>query len=125
MPHVRQMNRLVGTIALLVLDLLWIRLFMGSQYKNLILNIQGMPLEYKTLPAVLAYLFMTLGLQVFVLESKTNGLLRAFLFGLILYGVFDCTCAAVIEKWDMKLAIVDVLWGGFVFGASYLTANAF
>ena len=119
------MNRVVGTIALLVLDLLWIRLYMGSQYKNLIPNIQGMPLKYKALPAVLAYLFMILGLQVFVLESKTNGPLRAFLFGIILYGVFDCTCAAVIENWDMRLASIDVLWGGFVFCASYLTANAF
>ena len=77
------------------------------------------------MPVLLAYLMMVIGLQVFVLDKKANGVLRAFVFGIILYGVFDFTCGAVIENWDMKLAIIDILWGGGVYCAAYLAANAF
>ena len=33
----------------------------------------------------------------------------------MLYGVYDFTAAAVIKNWDIKLALVDVLWGGIVY----------
>ena len=36
-------------------------------------------------------------------------------FGLIVYGVYDATAAAVLKKWDIKLATIDVAWGAFLF----------
>ena len=64
---------------------------------------------------------MAVGLVIFVIPNirpekrLTDSLYYGFLFGFVLYGVYDFTVAAVISKWDMKTAILDTLWGGTVF----------
>jgi uncharacterized membrane protein len=40
------------------------------------------------------------------------------LFGFSVYGVYDMTTLAVFKKWDIKLAIIDMVWGGFLFAFS-------
>jgi len=122
------MNRnLVATFLLLILDFLWIGGYMGKQYQRMIPQIQGSPLKAKPQYAILAYTLMIIGLNLFVLPniSKKNvlrdSLVYGFTFGVILYGVYDFTAGAVINKWNMKLAFIDILWGGFVhFISAYL-----
>ena len=100
---------------------------MNKKYSEMIPNIQGKELVPRLEFAVMAYILMSIGLVVFVLPNiqrenvLTDSLKYAFLFGIILYGVYDFTAAVVFSDWDMKLAIVDILWGGFVyFITSYL-----
>ena len=38
-----------------------------------------------------------------------------FTFGIIVYGVFDFTSATIFKEWNMNLAIIDTLWGGFLY----------
>ena len=33
------------------------------------------------------------------------------LFGLVVYGVYDLTNRAVLEKWPMRLTLADIAWG--------------
>ena len=121
---------LISTITLLILDFLWIWLFMGKSYAKMIPRIQGTPMKVKKISAILAYGLMVLGLNMFVINNISNektkkweGLLRAFLFGIIVYGIYDFTAGSVLEKWDFKLAMIDILWGGFVYMISYLTSS--
>lgn len=118
-------HRLISTTTLLILDVLWITLFMGPRYKVMIKNIQGSELKTNMLCAFLAYTLMVIGLNHFVLPNINvkNVTIRdclsyGFLFGLVVYGVYDFTIGAVLKKWDMMLAIMDILWGGFVYFAS-------
>ena len=121
-------HRLISTSTLLVLDILWISLFMGSRYKIMIKDIQGSSMTTNILYAFIAYTLMVIGLNHFVLPnidvsnvSLQDCLSYGFIFGIVLYGVYDFTIGAVLKKWDMKLAVTDVLWGGFVyFAASYI-----
>lgn len=121
-------HRLISTTTLLVLDILWITLFMGSRYKIMIKDIQGSSMTTNILYAFIAYTLMVIGLNHFVLPnidvnnvSLQDCLSYGFIFGIVLYGVYDFTIGAVLKKWDMKLAVTDVLWGGFVyFAASYI-----
>ena len=68
-----------------------------------------------------AYFLMLIGLNIFVIPNvrKSNlfsdSIKYGFLFGIVVYGIYDMTCAALFTKWDIKLAIIDILWGGFVF----------
>lgn len=125
------MNKIIiSSLIMLVLDFLWIGIYMGPQYKKMIPRIQGNIMKVKTPFAILAYVLMIIGFNVFVLPniSKKNLLLDSlkygFLFGIILFGVYDFTIAALLEKWDIKLAFIDVLWGGTLyFLTSYLTVN--
>jgi len=102
-------------------------LYMNNQYGTLVRTIQGENMKANPVFAVLAYLLMVVGLNVFVLPNIRKGheledsLKYGMTFGIVLYGVYDFTTGAVFSKWDKKLAVIDVLWGGFVyFLASYL-----
>lgn len=66
----------------------------------------------------IAYALMVLGLCIFVLADATTvseAVVRGSVFGLVLYGVYDATAAAVLHKWDRSLAAADVLWGMTVY----------
>ena len=71
---------------------------------------------------------MIIGLNFFVIPNinKDNlfndSLKYGFLFGIVLFGVYDFTAGAVLKNWNLKLAILDILWGGTVyFLATFLT----
>ena len=118
---------IIATLVLLFADFLWIGLYMGKQYQSQVRTIQGTELKANPVFIILAYLLMVVGLNVFVLPNIRKGheledsLKYGLTFGIILYGVYDFTSGAVLKKWNKKLAIIDILWGGFVyFIASYL-----
>ena len=111
----------IGTTVLLGADLLWIKLYMGNQYKSQVRRIQGKDMKLNPLFGVLAYLLMIIGLNLFVLPNIRNGyeledsIKYGFTFGVILYGVYDFTAGAILSSWDKRLAVIDVLWGGLVY----------
>lgn len=120
-------QRVISTVVLLLADFAWLGLYMNNQYGTLVRTIQGEDMKVNPVFAVLAYLLMIVGLNVFVLPNIRKGyeledsLKYGMTFGIVLYGVYDFTAGAVFSKWDKKLAVIDVLWGGFVyFLASYL-----
>ena len=99
---------IISSIILLLLDFIWLQLFMKNKYRVLILNIQHSKMKINIISAILAYILMIIGLNQFVLKYKMSNM-EAFLFGICLYGVYDFTAAAVIKNWNMKLAIYDIL----------------
>ena len=95
---------------------------MGSQYSVLVKNIQGSNMKTNIIYGFFAYFLMVIGLNNFVLPKLDTQninfkscLSSGFLFGIIVYGVYDFTCAAVLKDWDIKLALIDILWGGIVY----------
>jgi len=123
-------KEIISILILLILDFLWIGLFMKNRYQNEIKQIQGTPMSVNIAYAVVSYVLMTIGLVIFVLPNirsehrLLDSLKYGFLFGVVVYGIYDFTAAAVISKWNMTTAILDVLWGGTVFFlASYLGSN--
>lgn len=120
-------QRVISTVVLLFADFVWLGLYMTKQYGTLVRTIQGENMKANPVFAILAYLLMIVGLNVFVLPNIRKGheledsLKYGITFGIVLYGVYDFTAGAVFSKWDKKLAVIDVLWGGFVyFLPSYL-----
>ena len=121
-------HRVLSTLTLLILDGLWINFFMKDKYNKMIKNIQNSDIQVNKVFAVASYTLMVVGLNLFVLPrldvnniNIKDCLLYGFTFGIVLYGVYDFTIAAVLKKWDIDLAYIDVLWGGFVyFAASYV-----
>ena len=115
-------HRIISSLILIILDFLWLGGFMGKRYSIMIPKIQGSKMEPNMLYAFFSYLLMLIGLNVFVLPNLNikninikDCLKYGFLFGIVLYGVYDFTTATVIKNWNIKLALVDVLWGGIVY----------
>ena len=125
MPKISISSRIGASTVLLLLDLVWLKLFMGGKYNRLVPNIQGSPMVINKTYAILAYFLLVLGLNALVLRDISPRditlqwcLHNAFVFGIVVYGVYDCTCGAIFTGWDSKLAVVDILWGGILFALS-------
>ena len=137
-------QRIAASVALLALDGAWLYWVMGPMYTRLVPRIQGRPLRSNIVYAVAAYAFMLIGLHLFVLpgDDETTssaarknptvtrgsrltwgGVARAFAFGAVLYGVYNGTCGAVFAAWDVRISVIDTLWGGLVYALAYCVAH--
>ena len=113
---------ILSSISLLVLDCLWLYFFMGIQYRPIVLKIQKSPMKINRISAVLAYSFMILGLHQIVLKYNLS-LMDTFIFGACIYAVYNFTCGAIFDDWNFNIAIIDILWGGFVYVAAVYIGN--
>lgn len=116
-PFAKQV--IVSSIIFLLLDFLYLSTF-GSFFNKLVYAVQGSPLKFNLLGAIFCYIFLIYGLNYFILTEKRS-IKDAFLFGIIIYGVYETTNYAIINKWSLKAVALDTLWGGILFA---MTANA-
>lgn len=115
---------IVSSIILTIIDLIWIKLIMGPLYNKMIPNIQSTQMIVNKRFAMFSYLTLIFAMNYFVLPNvpDNNNLSYAFIFGLVLYGVYDFTAAAIFTNWDERTMYLDVIWGGALYTiTAYLT----
>ena len=115
-------HRIISSLLFIILDIIWLKTYMSPRYTLLIEKIQKQKLVLNIKSAICAYILMLIGLNIFVLPQLdinnitiNKCLLTGFLFGIIVYGVYDFTCGSIFTDWDFNLAYIDILWGGFVY----------
>jgi len=107
-------------IIIVLIDLIYLYLI-KSKFKEMVKSIQIIPLKMNYIGAIIAYLFLSIGLHKFIIEPKKD-LNEAFLLGIVIYGVFEGTSMAIFQNWDIKILLVDIFWGGTLF---YLSAMVY
>ena len=107
-------------IVIVLIDLVYLYLI-KSKFKEMVKSIQIIPLKMNYIGAIIAYLFLSIGLHKFIIEPKKD-LNEAFLLGIVIYGVFEGTSMAIFQNWDIKILLVDIFWGGTLF---YLSAMVY
>lgn len=98
-----------------LIDIVWLALIANKLYKDQI----GFIMKDKPnwVVAILFYLIFVLGLVFFVIdpallsESMLEALLRGMFFGFITYATYDLTNLATLDKWPLKITIIDLIWG--------------
>lgn len=114
---------LISSIVILFLDFIFLSLI-ASSFSKIIFNIQKSPLKINYSIAIITYILMILALNYFILNKTKPKLIDAFLLGFIIYGIYETTNLATIQKWSYKLALIDTLWGGILFYlTTYLTCK--
>jgi uncharacterized membrane protein len=112
------MNRIkrvvFSAILLLVLDFIYLSANKAA-FETQVINIQRVIMQIKPWSAVVCYLFLIFVLNYFILEKRRPSW-EAVLLGLAIYGVYESTNYALFKKWSLRLAIMDTLWGGALFG---------
>lgn len=112
-------NHFIYGVLLLVIDFIFVYTFMSKKYQIMVSKIQKSPMVIKYEFVLLSYFLMLLGLYIFVLpklEKKNKRTIKyGFFYGIILYGVYDFVCASIFQDWDLKLMVIDIIWGGFVY----------
>lgn len=65
--------------------------------------------------AIISYILLAVGLYMFVLKDNNDMILqKAFLFGIVIYGIYNATNLATINEFGIKESVVDTLWGGII-----------
>lgn len=110
----------------LTVDLLYLGVLMKGFYSAELGELarrDGDSLSPRWGAALLVYVLIPAGIVWFVgpLLSPEMHLWQVFfrgaVYGLILYGVYDLTNYATLEKWTVRLTIADMAWGAFLNGA--------
>ena len=107
---------IITAIVYLFIDVFYI-MKNTKYFKKYFKKLQNSPLKFRRIPAVITYILLVMGLYYFIIKDR-RPILDAFLFGLLIYGVYDFTNYSTITKWTLEFSIKDMLWGGFVFALS-------
>lgn len=116
----------INILLMLILDTLWLKGFAGGFFAKQLegigrFNADG-SFNVRMVAAILVYLLMGTALEVFVMQnssinSRLDYITKGALLGLCVYGVFDLTNRAILEKYPLPMVLVDIGWGTFLFMA--------
>jgi len=122
MGHTIKLYLLVLVI-FLAIDLTWLGVLMAKFYKaelGPLARRSGEAMAPVWWAAFLVYILIPLGIMLFVVPRVSPENLAAsalgwgFLYGLILYGVYDLTNYSLIDRWPWRMTLVDMAWGGLI-----------
>jgi uncharacterized membrane protein len=117
----------------LLLDYLWLgRLMHGFYLRELgdLARREGEAIKPRLLAAAGVYLALPGGIVLFALPRVDplnlvwSALGWGFLYGVTVYAVYDLTNRATLRHWPLRMAAVDISWGG-VLCATVTLAAAF
>jgi uncharacterized membrane protein len=105
---------LIAAILFVVIDSIYLNLI-KSYFMNQIQKVQGSPIKINFPAVLLCYSFLVIGLNYFIIKPKRSPG-DAFLFGVVVYGVYETTNLALLKNWSWLTVFMDTLWGGILFG---------
>lgn len=120
MVHFIKLYALVIPVFLLI-DLTWLGKIMVKFYKSELgplARLEGDSLAPVLWAAAVVYLLIPLGIVLFALprvdgqNMLVSSLFWGFLYGVVLYGVYDMTNYSLLDKYPLRMALVDIAWGG-------------
>ncbi len=107
----------------LAIDFLWLGVIMSKFYKDelgVLARISNGALTPVVWAAGIVYVLIPLGIVLFALPKVSpdnmvfSALFWGFIYGIVLYGVYDMTNYSLVSKWSLRMSIVDILWGGTI-----------
>lgn len=109
-------------VVMLLLDTCYLYLN-RTMFARLFRSIQGHDMQVKMMSVVLCYILLIFGLYYFIV-SRQRPVFDAFLFGLVIYGVYETTNYATFNKWTPWMLLLDTVWGGTLLAlTTWITYN--
>lgn len=117
---------LAVALTILIADAIWLGWVAAPMYKALRIalnpGVAVSNLPYRMVPAILAYAVMVLSLSVLAVPRVSDvggpvsrrmmaALFWGGMWGLGVYGTYDATNLAVIQKFPPQTAMIDAVWG--------------
>ena len=108
---------------LFALDYLWLGIFASDLYKKELgafLRMSGTSLQPIIWAALVVYIAIPAGIILFVLPRVAadnfvgSALLWGSLYGIVVYTVYDMTNYSLVRDWPLRVALIDIFWGGLL-----------
>jgi uncharacterized membrane protein len=109
------MNKFILVLLYIILfDIIYLSIFY-NKYNIMIKNITNSDFNISNyISFMLIYLLLAVGLYYFIILPNKS-INEAFLYGLIIYGVYDLTCVTIFKKYDKTMALIDMIYGSSLF----------
>jgi len=107
-------------IIISIIDILFITYIFSHEYKPLIKSVQKATMEVNYISALMTYLITICGLYYFIIKDRRS-ILDAVILGMFVYGVFAWTNYSLLKNWSFRVAIIDTVWGGILFGLTTMS----
>ena len=88
-------------------------------FGEMVAKIQRTAIQFRLEGAIIVYLLLAAALYYFIVKPGLS-VWEAGLLGLVIYGTFDFTNYAMFKNYDLKIAIMDTVWGSLLFMATVL-----
>ena len=109
---------LLAFFLLIAVDAVWL-FFVGGRALAMTAAIQGSPVVFKILPALIVYIALAYLVQ---LPTSVTG---AALLGASVYAVYDFTSLSLLTKYSPLMAVADTMWGGVLFAVVHVILGRF
>jgi len=110
----------LALVVFVVIDLIWLGViakdFYFSELRDLIapqINMAAAGVFYLLYPAGIVVFAVMPGLEN---QSIARAGILGTMLGLMAYGTYDLTNLATVKGWPIKMALVDMVWGGALTG---------
>jgi hypothetical protein len=104
---------LITAIVFLIIDGIFLTM-MKPYFENQVKLVQGSALKVNITATILCYVFLIFGIYYFIIQPNKS-VQDAFLFGIVIYAVYETTSRALLTKWKWSTVFIDTLWGGILF----------
>ena len=117
------MNQLTKKLLIMGVTMLTLDYIYLSANRNLfeiqIADVQRVSLQFRPLGAIICYIALIFALYYFVIKDH-RPILDALILGVVINAVYEGTTYAIFKKWNMKVVIMDILWGGVLLALTTL-----
>ena len=124
---------LASSLIFFAIDIVWLGLVAKPFYDKELASFLSPQINWPA--AVIFYSIYIAGLIYFAIlpaikvNSLSLALMNGALLGFLCYATYDLTNLATLQKWPLKVVVVDIIWGTVLTGAvsalSYLVAMRF
>jgi uncharacterized membrane protein len=104
-------------VTMIVLDIAWLTATSATT-RPMFAALQGQPLRIRWIPTLAVYAIMVASLWYFAVSPSTNitdAAGRGAALGFSMYGLYDLTNYATLERYTLDFALTDIIWGTFLF----------
>ncbi len=117
---------LTVAVLMIVLDAVWLYARAATN-GAMFAALQGSPLSIRWPAAALCYVVMIAGLWWFAVRTATSvvgAATNGAALGALVYGVYDLTNYATLQRFPLSYALADWAWGTFLFATAAGVARA-
>lgn len=120
---------LSAIVIMIIIDSIWLQLNKLS-YAKAVQAVQKSNMQVNIRYAIITYAIMAVGMWMILTDvmhykSIKIKVARAFVWGIIIYGVYNGTSAAIYSNYSIPVAIKDTIWGGILYGSTVFLVSYF
>lgn len=117
---------LVSFVFLVFFDMLWFAVSLSTVYKPLFHDIQK-KFIFRVWSGIVVWVLIGLFIAIHqcwtIQKPPFDPRILGFVYGFILYGVYNFTNYATLYKYNLKVVFTDTLWGSLNIGMTTLIAH--